>query len=114
MGERGEAKVDVLFDSGSTHCAIRADLARKLDTPRRFPLAVPILLATEGPTVSVKEWVALNLWLDGRELRGLFAVVDKLRAAVVVGADYADDWDIHLHLRGGRISIGVTGNGSRG
>lgn len=111
-GQKGKARANCLFDSGSTRCAIRGDLARKLDRPRRFSIAVPIRLATDGPPVQVREWISLDVRLDGRGLTGHFAVVETLRRPVVLGADFMDDWDIHLHMRGGRVSVGIDSNGT--
>lgn len=106
-GEKGRARVNVLFDTGSSVSAVREELAYKLDTPRRFPRPIPLDLATEEATVNVYEWVALDLWLNGRQLRGLFAVVKKLRMPVVVGTEYGDMWNLHIHVKDGRVSVEV-------
>lgn len=90
-GGRGEARADVLFDSGSSSSAVRPDVGRRIGTARRLRFPVPISLAKEGAWIEAREVVELQVWVDERPLAGLFAVIKGLKQAVVAGADFMDD-----------------------
>lgn len=107
-GDKGRKEVDVLFDSGASYSIIRKDVAEKVATILRFSKGMEFTLANGKTPMHTREITILKiLAVDKKDVSDDFYVVNELSRDVIVGADMMQTWDMHLHPKRHKITVGV-------
>jgi len=95
-GDKGEAKVKTLFDSGASISLIRSDLAQKIASPVRLPRKYKFTLG-DGKGEIKAEWeVVVDLELAGLHVPQTVFIVDDLAEEFILGVDALQLWKIKL------------------
>jgi len=84
-GDKGERRLDVLFDSGASRSLIRSDVARELSTPRELIIQREFI-AADGHRVICKYFCDLIIEIEGRRIGIEAFLVDDLPVPLVFGA----------------------------
>jgi hypothetical protein len=92
VGSLGEREVDGLFDSGASYSLIRREVAEQLANLEPLPQPMTFEMAEQGATVTARERVVLDFWVDGYRFSDEFLVSDNLSEAVVIGAVTMQKW----------------------
>jgi hypothetical protein len=92
VGSLGEREVDGLFDSGASYSFIRREVAEQLANLEPLPQPMTFEMAEQGMTVTARERVVLDFWIDGYRFSDEFLVSDNLSEAVVIGAVTMQKW----------------------
>lgn len=107
-GDKGVAKVSVLFDCGAGSSLIRKDLAEKLCktfTTLRHPRVFKGVNGDEafrsGSTCTIELKVKDKL-IDGK-----FYVVERMPREIIVGVDFLQTWEITLDMKNEDFTVGV-------
>ncbi len=104
-GSKGEEKVAAIFDSGSTYSCIKPDLANRLGLVERLPELMEFGIAKEGESLSAKEAIRLNFYIDGYRFSDEFMLIPELSEPVIIGAATLQKWRIKLNLETDEVVI---------
>jgi hypothetical protein len=92
VGSLGKREEDGLFDSGASYSLIRREVAEQLANLEPLPQPMTFEMAEQGATVTARERVVLDFWIDGYRFSDEFLVSDNLSEAVVIGAVTMQKW----------------------
>ncbi|MBX6422827.1 retropepsin-like aspartic protease [Thermosulfurimonas sp. F29] len=97
-GSKGEAEVEVLFDSGASMSFIRRGLAERLGLVEVLPRPYRFETAEAGRIIEAREAVRLDFYLNGDRLSDEFLVLPDEVATeeVVIGASTLQKWRLVL------------------
>jgi len=84
-GDKGERRLNVLFDSGASRSLIRSDVAKELSTPREL-LIQREFTAADGHRVACKYFCDLIVEIEGKRIGIEAFLVDDLPVPIVFGA----------------------------
>jgi predicted aspartyl protease len=103
VGSKGEKEVSALFDSGATYSMLPPRIAKELEI--LIPLPEPLRFGTaeEGRSVTAKEAVRLNFYLDGFRFTDEFMVVEELSEEAIIGVATLQKWRIKLDFEHDQI-----------
>jgi hypothetical protein len=105
VGSLGEREVDGLFDSGASYSLIRREVAEQLANLEPLPQPMTFEMAEQGATVTARERVVLDFWIDGYRFSDEFLVLDNLSEAVVIGAVTMQKWRMKLDMEREEVVI---------
>lgn len=103
-GDRGEKRLDVLFDSGASRSLIRSDVAEGLSTPREL-LIQREFTAANGHRVVCKRFCDLIVEIEGRGIGIEAFLVDDLPVPLVFGALDMEAYMIKLDPAKGELDL---------
>jgi len=84
-GDKGERKLNVLFDSGASRSLIRSDVAKEISTPRELLIQREFIVA-DGRKIICKYFCDLIVEIEGKRIGIEAFLVDDLPAPLVFGA----------------------------
>lgn len=106
LGDKGESRASILFDSGAGDSVVQKEVAERVSTIISSPRLKTFTLADGKTEVKTKKIAILFLTLDGVSIDDEFYVLEDLSREVILGASTMQKWDIHLHLREEEITVG--------
>ncbi|MCS7265674.1 MAG: retropepsin-like domain-containing protein [Armatimonadetes bacterium] len=98
VGSRGEHETEGLFDSGASYSFIKKDVAERLATLEPLPQPMSFEMAEQGATVTARERVVLDFWIDGYRFSDEFLVLDNLSEEIIIGAATMQKWRMKLDM----------------
>jgi hypothetical protein len=107
MGDKGQTKAEVLFDSGARRSVIRRDIAEKIATIVKFPIPFKFYLADGTTQVETNLVADIMVSIDNSIIFDQFPILDKLSREVIIGANTLQSWEIILDARNESITVGV-------
>ncbi len=104
IGDKGEKKLSVLFDSGASRSLIRSDVAMELSTPRK--LLIPReLTVVNGDKITCNFLCDLIVEIEGKRIGIEAFLVDKLPVPLVFGALDMEAYMIKLDLAKRKLDL---------
>jgi len=102
-GSRGSAKLNTLFDSGSTYSCVSPEKAEALE--QSLPLSEPIDVetASKGSFLRINSATRLDFYLNGLRLTDEFMIVPGLSEDAIIGATTLQKWKIKLDFEHDQI-----------
>lgn len=104
-GDRGERRLQVLFDTGASASFVRRDLAGSIATTVKLPSPETYSLADGVGRLRVNETVVLYVYIGGVRISDNFIVAPRLADEVIIGATTLQKWRIKLDLENERVII---------
>lgn len=98
LGDKGERRVQALFDTGASASFIRRDVAEPLATLVRLPSAEVYTLGDGVGRLRATETVILHVLLKGIRISDNFIVVPRLSDEMIIGANTLRKWRMRLDL----------------
>ena len=105
VGDKGERRLQVLFDTGASDSFIRQDLIRNIATPVKLPSPKVYTLADGAGRLHAEETVVLHLYVAGVMISDNFIVAPRLSDPAIIGANTLQKWRIKLDLENEKIII---------
>lgn len=105
VGSKGSQEELAIFDSGSTYSCIQPELAEKLASVEPLPEPMDFGTAKEGETLTARERVTLNFYLDGYRFSDEFMLIPGLSEAVIIGAKTLQGWRMKLDFEADQVII---------
>jgi hypothetical protein len=105
VGSLGKREEDGLFDSDASYSFIRREVAEQLANLEPLPQPMTFEMAEQGATVTARERVVLDFWIDGYRFSDEFLVSDNLSEAVVIGAVTMQKWRMKLDMEREEVVI---------
>lgn len=105
VGSKGSKDVVALFDSGVTYSCVRPDLARRLERVVPIPGAMKFSTAKKGETLTARERISVNFYVNGFRLSDEFMVIPGLIEPVTIGAATMQKWRMKLDFEHDRVII---------
>jgi predicted aspartyl protease len=105
-GELGEARKEVLFDTGSSSSIIKTEIAKritrliKLVKPRPFTLG-------DGRIIESTQYTTIQFELNGKFLSDEFCAIDELPKDIIIGRSAMQRWEMKIDFTKKQIEIGV-------
>ena len=104
-GSKGERKVKAIFDSGSTYSCIEPELAEKLAMVESLPEPMEFGTAKEEESLSAKEVIRLNFYLNGYRFSDEFMLIRNLSEPLIIGAATMQKWRLKLNFETDEVII---------
>jgi len=105
VGSKGERTVTAIFDSGASYSCIAPDLARELGMVEALPEPMDFGTAKEGESLSAKEAIRLNFYIDGYRFSDEFMLIPNLSEPVLIGAKTLQAWRLKLNFETDEVII---------
>jgi len=105
VGDRGEKRLEVLFDTGAGASFIRRDVADRIVTSLRLPSPKTFTLGDGVGRLRVNETAILYIYIGGVEISDNFIVAPRLADEVIIGASTLQKWRIKLDLDNERVIV---------
>ena len=104
-GDKGERRLQVLFDTGASASFIRRDVVDKIATTLKLPSPETYTLRDGVGKLRVNETVVLYVYIDGVRISDNFIVAPRLSDEVIIGANTLQKWRIKLDLENEKVII---------
>jgi len=104
-GDKGERRLQVLFDTGASASFIRRDAVDKIATTLKLPSPETYTLRDGVGKLRVNETVVLYVYIDGVRISDNFIVAPRLSDEVIIGANTLQKWRIKLDLENEKVII---------
>jgi predicted aspartyl protease len=104
-GDKGERRLEVLFDTGASASFVRQDAVEKIATLLRLPSPEAYTLGDGVGKLRVRETAVLYVYIDGVRISDNFIVAPKLSDPVIIGASTLQKWRVKLDLEHEEIII---------
>jgi len=104
-GDKGERRLQVLFDTGASASFIRRDAVDKIATTLKLPSPETYTLGDGVGKLRVNETVVLYVYIDGVRISDNFIVAPRLSDEVIIGANTLQKWRIKLDLENEKVII---------
>jgi len=105
VGSKCSMDVMALFDSGATYSCVRADLARRLEKVVPIPGAMTFSTAKKGETLTARERISVNFYINGCRLSDEFMVIPGLIEPAIIGAATMQKWRMKLDFERDRAIV---------
>jgi len=86
---------EALFDTGTSACFVRREVAEELSQLLRSPSPLVFKLG-DGSSLKVEHTTVLHTDIKGHTLAHMFLVVPELPYEMIIGADFLQRWKIRL------------------
>jgi hypothetical protein len=103
-GDKGEKRLSVLFDSGTSRSFIRSDIAMELSTPKKLLIPREFVMA-DGNKVICNFFCDLIVEIGGKEIGIETFLVDKLPVPLIFGALDMEAYRIKLDLANKKLDL---------
>lgn len=104
-GDKGERRLQVLFDTGASASFVRQDAVAKIATTLKLPSPETYTLADGAGKLRVNETAVLYLYINGIRISDNFIVAPRLSDEVILGANTLQKWRIKLDSEHDRVII---------
>jgi len=104
-GDKGERRLQVLFDTGASASFIRRDAVDKIATTLKLPSPETYILGDGVGKLRVNETVVLYVYIDGIRISDNFIVAPRLADEVIIGANTLQKWRVKLDLENERVVV---------
>ncbi len=104
-GDKGEARLAVLFDTGASASCIRSDVVGKIATTLKLPTPEIYTLGDSGGKLRVHETAVLYVYIQGVEVSDNFIVAPRLADKVIIGASTMQKWRVKLDLESEKVIV---------
>ena len=104
-GDKGERRLQVLFDTGASASFIRRDAVDKIATTLKLPSPETYTLRDGVGKLRVNETVVLYVYIDGIRISDNFIVAPRLADEVIIGANTLQKWRVKLDLENERVVV---------
>ena len=104
-GDKGERRLQVLFDTGAGASFIRRDVAGRIATTLELPSPRTYTLGDGVGRLRVNETVVLYVHIGGIEISDNFIVAPRLSNEVIIGAHTLQKWRVKLDLENERVVV---------
>jgi predicted aspartyl protease len=104
-GDKGETRLEVLFDTGASASFIRSDVVNKIATTLKLPSPETYTLGDGVGKLRVTETAVLYVYVEGVRISDNFIVSPRLSEPVIIGASTLQKWRIKLDLEEERIIV---------
>lgn len=105
VGDKGERRLQVLFDTGAGASFIRREVADRIATTLELPSPKTYTLADGVGRLRVNETAVLYVYIQGIEISDNFIVAPRLADEVIIGANTMQKWRIKLDLENEAVII---------
>lgn len=105
VGDKGERRLQVLFDTGASASFVRQDVVARLATTVKLPSPETYTLADGAGKLRVHETTVLYVYINGIRISDNFIVAPRLSDEVILGANTLQKWRIKLDLEHDRVLI---------
>jgi len=103
-GDRGERKLDVLFDSGASRSLIRSDVAEEISNPKELIIQREFTVA-DGHKVACKYFCDLIVEIEGKRIGIEAFLIDELPVPLVFGVLDMEAYMIKLDLARRKLDL---------
>jgi predicted aspartyl protease len=104
-GDKGERRLEVLFDTGAGASFIRRDVAERIATTLELPSPKTYTLGDGVGRLRVNETAVLYVYIQRVEISDNFIVSPRLADEVIIGASTMQQWRLKLDLENERVII---------
>ena len=104
-GDKGQRRLQVLFDTGASVSFIRSDVVDKLATTLKLPSPEVYTLGDGVGKLRISETAVLYVYIDGVRISDNFIVSPRLADPVIVGANTLQKWRVKLDMENERVII---------
>lgn len=104
-GDKGERRLQVLFDTGASASFVRLDIAERIATTLKLPSPETYTLGDGVGKLRVNETVVLYVYINGVRTSDNFIVATRLSDEVIIGANTLQKWRIKLDLENEKVVI---------
>jgi len=104
-GDKGERRLQILFDTGASASFVRRDVVDKMATTLKLPSPQTYTLGDGVGRLRVNETVVLYVLIGGIEISDNFIVAPRLSDEAIIGANTMQKWRIKLDLENERVII---------
>ena len=101
-GDKGERRLEVLFDTGAGASFIRRDVVERIATTLELP---SYTLGDGVGRLRVNETAVLYVYIQRVEISDNFIVSPRLADEVIIGASTMQKWRLKLDLENERVII---------
>ena len=105
VGDKGEGKLRVLFDTGAGASFIRRDVVDGIATILELPTPKTYTLGDGVGRLRVSETAVLYVHIQGVEISDNFIVAPRLADEVIIGASTMQKWRVRLDLEDEKVII---------
>ncbi|MFQ5881618.1 MAG: retropepsin-like aspartic protease [Candidatus Methylomirabilales bacterium] len=105
LGDKGERRLQVLFDTGASASFVRQDVVARLATTLKLPSAETYTLTDGAGKLRVNETAVLYVYINGIRISDNFIVAPRLSDQVIIGANTLQKWRIKLDLENEKVII---------
>ncbi len=95
-GDKGTAKLNALFNSGSTYSCLNPATAERLSTVLKLSSPLKIDTLSRGRFIQIEDRVTLDFYLNNLRLTDEFMFVPGLAEKAIIGATTMQKWRIKL------------------
>jgi predicted aspartyl protease len=104
-GDKGERRLEVLFDTGASASFIRQEAVERIATTLKLPSPEAYTLGDGVGKLRVRETAVLYVYIDGVRISDNFIVAPRLSDSVIIGANTLQKWRVKLDLENEEIII---------
>ncbi len=104
-GDKGERRLEVLFDTGASASFIRQEAVERIATTLKLPSPEAYTLGDGVGKLRVRETAVLYVYIDGVRISDNFIVAPRLSDSVIIGANTFQKWRVKLDLENEEIII---------
>jgi predicted aspartyl protease len=104
-GDKGERRLEVLFDTGASASFIRQEVVERIATTLKLPSPEAYTLGDGVGKLRVRETAVLYVYIDGVRISDNFIVAPRLSDSVIIGANTLQKWRVKLDLENEEIII---------
>jgi len=104
-GDKGERRLEVLFDTGAGASFIRRDVVHRVATILELPSPRTYTLGDGVGRLRVNETAVLYVHIQGVEISDNFIVAPRLADEVIIGAATMQKWRVKLDLENEAVIV---------
>lgn len=105
VGDKGERRLQVLFDTGASASFVRRDVVDRIATALKLPSPESYTLGDGIGKLRVNETVVLYVYIDGVRISDNFIVAPRLSDEVIIGANTLQKWRVKIDLESEKVII---------
>jgi len=105
FGDKGQRRVQVLFDTGASSSFVRHDIVESLATILKLPSPEVYTLGDGVGRLRATETAVLYVIVKGVRISDNFIVVSKLSDEMIIGANTLQKWRVKLDLENEDVLI---------
>jgi len=112
VGDKGEADVTVLFDTGATKSFIRRSVAEKISTITKLPEPIVFYLANGTSKITVKDIAIVTIGQGAKSIIDTFLVMDEQLEDVILGEGTMRRFALKIDMERGQVYAEIKQEGN--